>query len=166
MLKNKQVIYHIKRGNMRNIYITTSELLDLLGNLTPNEVNLYTVLKHSLLINPQVDYFSDDNLAKEINVTPSSIKKMKSVLKTKGYALISKFKDENQNPMVRVVVGKEQIALYNAGLMVEITDASAYNQMIKKYDLLNPSLTEEQRKELVAKINKEYSESESKRSST
>lgn len=141
---------------MSNVYISAEESIDLIDTLTPAEHKLYVVLKNSVMKNPIPDYFSTDNLAKVIGVSNSTLVKLRSNLKTKGYARIIKFKDESGDAMIRVIVGKDQIQLYSLGLKVEITDAKFYNEICRKYDLLNPTLSDDQRRELVDKINAEY----------
>lgn len=139
------------------MYITTTEMMDLLNNLTPNEIKMYTLLKHSVLdkrITPV--YFEDLRIAEKLKVTESTVKKMRSVLKTKGYALIVKFKDEDGDPMVRIVVGKDQVELYNLGVKAEITNAKAYNKLLQMFPVTNPTLTKEQREKMVEDLNQYY----------
>ena len=141
---------------MSNVYISAEESIDLIDNLTPAEHKLYVVLKNSVLKNPLPEYFNTENLAKMIGVGKPTLVKLQSTLRTKGYARIVKFKDETGDAMIRVIVGKDQIQLYSLGLKVEITDAKFYNEICRKYDLLNPTLSDIQRRELVDKINSEY----------
>ena len=158
MLKNKQVVFHVKRYVMSNVYISADENIDLIDNLTPAEHKLYSIVKRSIMINPKPEYFDNGNLANEIGVNTNTLAKLRSNLKTKGYLLITKFKDEDGDPMVRVVVGKDQVALYNKGIKVEITNAKQYKEMINKYDLLNPSLSKDELADRIDQANKEYSE--------
>jgi Iap family predicted aminopeptidase len=157
MLHCKQVIYQVARGGVRNVYITTEEMLDLLSNLTPNEVKLYTVLKHTALdkqITPA--FFEDQNLSEKLDVSKATVKKMRSVLKTKGYARIIKFPDEDGTPMVRVVVGKDQVELYNLGVKAEITNARAYKKLLQQFPVTDKSLTQEEREQEVKDLNQYY----------
>ena len=158
MLRHTQVIYHIKRYAMTNVYISASENMDLLDNLTNTENKLYTLLKSSVLRNPTADFFSTVSLANEIGVSANTLKNAKSALKKKGYALIIKFKDENQSTVVRVVVGKDQVELYNLGVMVEITNTKAYNEMLKQFPITDAKLSDDQRSEMVKKLNEHYLE--------
>ena len=143
---------------MTNVYISASESMDLLDHLTNTENKLYTLLKSSVLRHCTPDYFSSCNLAKELNIGVSTLDNAKSALKKKGYALVIKFKDENQRDMVRVVVGKDQVTLYNLGVMVEITNAKAYNKLLKQYPITDPKLSEPERTQMVEALNKYYSE--------
>jgi len=156
MLKLKQIFFHIKRKSMTDVYISGWEMEDLIANLTTTELRLFTKLHNSVLINPSVDYYEETNLAKELNLAVSSIKNAKTALKQKGYAIIVKFKDEQGKPCLRVIVGKDQVTLYNLGINVEITDAKEFQKMLKKYPITDPSLTIEQREEMVKQINQEY----------
>lgn len=158
MLLNKQVIYHIKRYNMTNVYISAYEQMDIYDNLNTTEGRLYTLLKSSVLSNCTPEYFTSANLAKELNVSVSTLDNTKSSLKKKGYALIIKFKDESLRNMVRVVVGKEQVTLYNLGVMVEITNAKAYNKLLKKFPITDSNLNDADREILVEQLNKHYLE--------
>jgi len=156
MLKNRQVIFHIKRYAMTNVYISTSEMDDLIDNLNPTEMKLYNLLKGSALINPSVNYFDSDNLAMLLKTTTNTINKSKSILKQKGYALIVRFRDESKEPMVRVIVGKDQVYLYNLGLKYEITNSKAFNRLLNKFPIMDNSLTVAQREEAVKEFNKYY----------
>lgn len=141
---------------MRNIYLTTEEGLDVVSNLTPAEVKLYMLLKHSPMLNPDLSYFDDGNLANELGVTPNTVKKLRSNLKTKGYAYIVKFKDEDGEPMVRVIVGKNQLELYNLGMKYEVTNAKAYKRLLNRYPINNSTLSTEEREKMVADMKAEY----------
>ena len=156
MFKYKLIFFHVKRKSMSNVYISATELRDLIKNLTSTELELYSVLHESVLKNVTPDYFDSNNLAKELKLSVSSIKNAKTGLKQKGYALINKFKDDQNKDCLRIIVGKEQVELYNLGLTVEITDTKFYNEMVKHYDLFNPTYTKQQREEIIKQINEEY----------
>ena len=156
MIKYETIFYHIKRKTMNNIYITSYELRDLIDNLTTGELKLYSVLYEAILKNPHTDYFSDVNLAKECGYTVSSLNTAKSGLKQKGYALIVKFKDETNTSCMRIIVGQDLVKLYNLGVKVRINDSKHYKEMLKKYDLFNPTYTIQQREEIIKQINEEY----------
>lgn len=161
MLRHTQVIYHVKRYAMTNVYISASEQMDIYDNLTATEGKLYTLLKSAVLRNPTPEFFSTKSLAKELGVGTSTLDNAKSALKKKGYALVIKFKDENQRTVVRVVVGKDQVVLYNLGVMVEITNTKAYNKLLKQFPVTNPTLTDAEREQLVAQLNQHYLENSS-----
>jgi len=132
-------------------------MMDLLSNLTPNEIKMYTLLKHSVLdkrITPT--YFEDLNIAEKLGISAATVKKMRSILKTKGYALVIKFKDEDGDPMVRVVVGTDQVELYNLGVKAEITNTKAYKKLLQLFPVTDPNLTPEQREKLVEGLNQHY----------
>lgn len=156
MLKNKQVIFHIKRKAMRNVYIDCAELDDLVNNCRPAEIKLYNLLVQSVLLNPSVEYFSTSNLALSSGLSVDTIKKARANLINQGYILLCKFKDESNEPMIRVIVGKEQVELYNLGLKVEIQDAKAYKKLVQEFDFTNPALSTEVRKERVTQANHAY----------
>ena len=156
MLKHRQIFFHIKRKAMSNVYITSNELIDLVNNLSGTELKLYSLLHNSAMLNPTVDYFEDINLAKELQVSDGTVRNAKSALKQKGYALIIKFKDEDNNPCLRVIVGKEQVNLYNLGIKCEITNSKAFNRLLSKFPIMDSSLTAAQREEAVKEFNKYY----------
>jgi DNA-binding MarR family transcriptional regulator len=143
---------------MTNVYISASEQMDVYNNLTVTEGKLYTLLKSSPMLNPDTEYFTSKNLAKVLEISISTLDNAKSALKKKGYALVIRFKDENQKNIVRVVVGKDQVELYNLGILCEITSARAYNKLLKKFPVTNPTLTEDQRNQLVNDLNEYYAE--------
>jgi hypothetical protein len=156
MLQNKQVVFHAKRKAMRNIYVDGKELDDLLNNCTTGEMRLYSLLVNSVLINPSPEYFETKNLAKALDVSEGTIKNARSGLTKKGYIIINKFKDENGEPMVRVVIGKDQVELYNLGLKVEIKDSRAYKKLCKEFPITDPNLSIDERKKLVEQANRAY----------
>lgn len=158
MLVNKQVIFHIMRNAKRTIYLTTSEVLDLQKNCTPLEFQLYTILKHSGCIQPTPDYFDDQNLADVLDTSLSTLRNAKSGLKTKGYALIKRFKDERGDKIIKIIVGQDQFKCYEIGLNVEITDSRRFKELIEDNNLFDTKLTDVDRMNMVDKINKEHRE--------
>jgi DNA-binding MarR family transcriptional regulator len=143
---------------MSNVYVSTDECRDLLKHLTPTEHELYVLLKGSILRNPTPKYFTNENLAKELGVAESTLKNAKAGLKKKGYAVVVHFKDERKQPMVRLVVGLEQVELYNLGVNVEITNAKAYDKLLQKFPVTNPTLSENQREEMIEELNQYFLE--------
>lgn len=146
---------------MSNAYISTKEFDELLQNLTPVEARLYNCVYGSILVNPDVEYFSDSNLSAILNIPTGSIANAKSGLKQKGYMLLSRFKDERGTPCIRVIIGKEQVELYNAGITAEVTNLKAYNQLKSKFRLLDPSLTAAEQAKAVADFNEYFKEHKS-----
>lgn len=146
---------------MSNAYISTKEFDELLQNLTPVEARLYNCVYGSILVNPDVEYFSDSNLSAILNIPTGSIANAKSGLKQKGYMLLSRFKDERGTPCIRVIIGKEQVELYNLGITAEITNLKAYNQLKGKFRLLDPSLTAAEQAKAVADFNEYFKEHKS-----
>lgn len=146
---------------MSNAYISTKEFDELLQNLTPVEARLYNCVYGSILVNPDVEYFSDSNLSAILNIPTGSIANAKSGLKQKGYMLLSRFKDERGTPCIRVIIGKEQVELYNLGITAEITNLKAYNQLKGKFRLLDPSLTATEQAKAVADFNEYFKEHKS-----
>lgn len=155
-LTNKQIIWHVKRKSMRNVYIDTFELEDLLSNLKPTELRLYNHIMGLVIKNPTLEALSTPALAKALNASESTIKKSRAALTAQGYLVIKKFKDEDGDSLVRVVIGKDQVILYNLGLKVEITDAKAYKDLEKRFGFTNKKLTLEERKEAVTRANEYY----------
>lgn len=141
---------------MRNIYIDTFELEDLLNNLKPTELRLYNHIMGLVIKNPAVEDLNTPALAKALNSSVSTIKKSRATLTSQGYLVIRKFKDEDGDALVRVVIGKDQVTLYNLGLKVEITDAKAYKELDKKFGFTNPKLSREESAEAVKKANEYY----------
>lgn len=154
-IKQKRVIYFIKRKTMSNVYISLTELKDVKKNLTSTEQDLFFVLYYAILKNPTPEYFENKNLANELGLSVGSIKNAKTGLKQKGYALIEKFKDNYNETFVKIIIGKDQVELHNLGLNVEITNLKDYKKIAEQYDLLNPKLSLQKRKHIVNKINQD-----------
>lgn len=156
MLVSKNVIWQIKRYKMNNVYISSSELDDLLNNLTPTEIRLYNHVKSGALQNVDTTFFSSKSLAQSLGTTPKTIDNLKALLKKKGYLVIDRFKDNRGELMVRAVIGKDQVVLYNLGLNMEITNAKAYSKLLKLFPIDDTNLTQDAREELVVKLNEYY----------
>lgn len=153
MLQNKQTTYYIRRCKMNNIYINHTELSDLVDNLSPREVKFYSQIKYNALSKPPASYYLTPELAATFKMTTKAMSDMKSKLKKKGYLIIITGKDERGNPTAKVIVGKDQVELYNLGLDVEITDSKTYKEMLKHFPITDQSLDLEKRKELVELAN-------------
>lgn len=147
---------------MTNIYISTGELKAMLDELTPAEMGLYNLVKGSVMSNEAPIFYESKSLAISLGIKTTSVANLRSSLRTKGWLLITKFKDERGEPMVRVVIGKDQVTLYNLGLNVEITDAKAYKNLVKMFPFDDPETTLEERKALVAQANQYYKENNNK----
>lgn len=158
MVKNKVVIYHLRRKTMSNAYISTKEFDELMQNLTPVEARLYNCVYGSILVNPGVEYFSDSSLSAVLNVPAGSIANAKTGLKQKGYLLLARFKDDRGTPCIRVIIGKEQVELYNMGITGEITNLKAYSKYKDQFRLTDPTLTPDQQKDAVEAFNEYYNE--------
>lgn len=158
MLKYRQIFFHIKRKTRIDVYLSMAEHMEAHSNLTSAEYRLFMLLHNSVLLNPTVDYFEDASLATELDLSISSIKNARIGLRQKGYALLIKFKDESNEPCLRVIVGKDQVALYNLGIKAEITNAKAFNKMLEMFPVLDPNLSQADRDELVKGYNKYYLE--------
>lgn len=143
---------------MNNVYLSMQEVEDLLKNLTATEARLYSRIYYSVLENPPVEFFSDAHLAALLKVSASSIQSAKTGLKQKGYMLLARFKDETGTPCIRVIIGKEQVELYNMGIKGEVTNLKAYNKHKDRFRLTDPTLTPDQQKDAVEAFNKYYKE--------
>ena len=160
-LKHLYIFFHIKRRpNMNNLYMSEKDIEQALQDLTPAEFRLYNKLFHSAFYNPTVEFYSTESLAKELGVAVSTIANAKSGLKAKGYAQIVSFKDEQGHPCLRVIIGKEHMALYAAGIKASMSDPKQFKEITTKYPILDTSLSLEARRKLVEQINQEYSEKE------
>ena len=153
MFQNKLSIYMVKRMSNSNIYISHTEQVDLLDNLSTSELKLYSYLKFSPLFNRTPADFKADVLAHALNMAPQTVRNNLTSLKRKGYARIEFFTDERKELVVKVVVGKDQVELYSLGLDVEITDSKQYNAMLQKFPITDPTLPLDVRKELVQQAN-------------
>jgi hypothetical protein len=89
------------------------ELLNMCNILTKTEYNLYLLLGSLCEQDKDIETYKDSSLAKELDLSLSSVANAKTGLKQKGYALILWFKDEKNKPVLRVVLGKDQVELYN-----------------------------------------------------
>ena len=156
-IKQLYIFFHIKRHpKMNNLYMSEKDIEQALSELTPAEFRLYNKLFHSAFKNPSVDYFSNESLATELGVAVSTVANAKSGLKAKGYAQIVSFKDEQGHSCLRVIIGKEHMALYAAGIKASISDPKLFNEITSKYPILDTSLPLETRRKLVDQINLEY----------
>ena len=160
-LKEHYIFFHTrKKRNMSNIYMSEEEILTALEELTAAEFKLYVRLYSSALKHPTVDFYSTESLSTALKLSPSSVASAKSGLKAKGYAQIVSFKDEQGHPCLRVIIGKEHMALYAAGIKASMNDPKQFKEITTKYPILDTSLSLEARRKLVEQINQEYSEKE------
>ena len=143
----------IKRVAPSNIYIAHSEQLDLLDNLSMGELKVYSYLKFAPLRNQQPESFKADALATALSMAPKSVRNNLTNLRKKGYAVVEFFKDERKDLVVKVVVGKDQVELYNLGLNVQINDAQTYTKLLEKFPLTDVSIPLEERKALIDDAN-------------
>ena len=153
MLKHILTIYMIKRMASSNIYISPKEGEDILDNLNTGEHKVYHYLRHSPLFNRTPEEFKPAAIAAYTNQALKTVQNQLTSLKKKGYAEIVWFRDERNNQGVKVIVGKDQMLLYKLGLDVQITDGKQYNQILEKFDILNPTLSDTDRQELVKQAN-------------
>ena len=156
MIKFKSVIYHLRKKTMSNVYISNLELDELVRELTTVELRLYILIHNSILENPNVDFFSDSNISARLNIPIGSIRNAKTALKNKGYMLLVKFKDETGTPCIRVIVGKEQVELYNLGIKGEVTNLKGFDKLKQQFGLSDPTLSQNQKLEAVRKFNEYY----------
>lgn len=143
---------------MSNVYISATELDDLIQNLNVPEMRLYSAVVNSCLQNPSVDFYSNESLAALLSTSVGSIKNAKTGLKQKGYLLLIPFKDERTFPCMRVIIGKEQVALYNMGITAEITNPKAFDKLLAQFRLNDPSLSHEEKTQKVNEFNEYYKE--------
>jgi hypothetical protein len=158
MLKHKTIIFHLRRKSMSNVYISASEMDDLIQSLNSTELRLYSLVFNSILQNPTIEYFSDQSLAAALSQAVSSVKNAKSGLKQKGYLLLVKFKDERNFPCLRVIIGKDQVALYNMGITAEVTNPKAFNKLFSQFKLNDPTLSHDEKAQKVTEFNEYYKE--------
>lgn len=141
---------------MSNVYISTLELDELVRELTSVELRLYILVHNSILENPTVDFFSDANIATRLNIPIGSIRNAKTSLKNKGYLLLVRFRDETGIPCIRVIVGKEQVELYNLGIKGEVTNLKGFDKLKQQFGLSDTTLSQDQKLEAVRKFNEYY----------
>ena len=141
---------------MTNVYISTLELDELVRELTSVELRFYILIHNSILENPNVDFFSDANIATRLNIPIGTIRNAKTSLKTKGYLRLVRFRDETGIPCIRVIVGKEQVELYNLGIKGEVTNLKGFDKLKQQFGLSDPTLTQDQKLEAVKKFNEYY----------
>ena len=141
---------------MSNVYISTLELDELVRELTSVELRLYILVHNSILENPTVDFFSDANIATRLNIPIGSIRNAKTSLKSKGYLLLIRFRDETGIPCIRVIVGKEQVELYNLGIKGEVTNLKGFDKLKQQFGLSDTTLSQDQKLEAVRKFNEYY----------
>jgi len=154
LLRSKSIIFFIKRLAMSNIHLTHQELCDIYDNLSPQEGKLYSLVKHMAMSNAEASDLKNPKLAKELGISERVVSNIKASLKQKGYLIINFSKDAEGDLLAQVYVGKDQVALYNAGLKVEISNSKKYNELLRKFpQLLDTSIPLEQRKEMAKQAN-------------
>lgn len=156
MLVDKKVIYQVKRKRGVHVYMSTYEVNEALEELTTAEFKLYNLLYGSVLKNVSPSFYKPKELAILLNVKPNTVSKLLTSLKQKRYVVIEWFKDNSGTQMVRVVLGKDQVDLKNMGIDVEITSAKHYAEMLKRFNLLEPNISQEEKEKRVQAANKYY----------
>ena len=156
MLNDKSVTFYIKRLSMNNIYCSNNEIRVMLDELTPNEIKLYTHIRDMALNRTPAEMLKNKELASLLELSTQAIAKLKSSMKKKGYLVITFGKDGDGDLTAQVHIGKDQVALYNLGLKVEISDAKQYRELDKKFGFTNPTLDKKQRSEAVKQANEYY----------
>ena len=155
LLRNKSIIFFIKRLAMSDIYISFNELNALLSDLSPQEIKFYSLVKQMALTNAEATDLKNSQLAQALGITERVISNIKTSLKQKGYLVITFCTDSEGDLLAQVYIGKDQVALYNAGLKVEISNAKKYNELLRKFpQILDTSVPLEQRKEMAKQANK------------
>ena len=154
LLRNKSIIFFIKRLAMSDIYISFNELNALLSDLSPQEIKFYSLVKQMALTNAEATDLKNPQLARALGITEGGISNIKTSLKQKGYLVITFCTDSEGDLLAQVYIGKDQVALYNAGLKVEISNAKKYNELLRKFpQILDTSVPLEQRKEMAKQAN-------------
>ena len=154
LLRNKSIIFFIKRLAMSDIYISFNELNALLSDLSPQEIKFYSLVKQMALTNAEATDLKNPQLARALGITERGISNIKTSLKQKGYLVITFCTDSEGDLLAQVYIGKDQVALYNAGLKVEISNAKKYNELLRKFpQILDTSVPLEQRKEMAKQAN-------------
>lgn len=141
---------------MSRTYLDTTELDEMIQALTTTEFRLYVYILGLVNKNANTNNFTTDDFAAALQLSVGAIKNARSSLQRKGYLIIKRFKDEDGEPIVRVVLGKDQVELYQLGLKVEIRDGKAFKELVARFDFMNPSLNSEQRRCAVETANKYY----------
>ena len=154
LLRNRSIIFFIKRLAMSDIYISFNELNALLSDLSPQEIKFYSLVKQMALTNAEATDLKNPQLARALGITERVISNIKNSLKQKGYLVITFCTDSEGDLLAQVYIGKDQVALYNAGLKVEISNAKKYNELLRKFpQILDTSVPLEQRKEMAKQAN-------------
>lgn len=154
LLRNKSIIFFIKRLAMSDIYISFNELNALLTDLSPQEIKLYGLVKQMALTNAEAKDLKNPQLAQALGISEKVVSNIKTSLKQKGYLVITFCNDPEGDLIAHAYVGKDQVALYNAGLKVEISNAKKYNELLRKFpQILDTSVPLEQRKEMAKQAN-------------
>ena len=139
---------------MSDMYISFNELNALLSDLAPQEIKFYSLVKQMALTNAEATDLKNPQLARALGITERGISNIKTSLKQKGYLVITFCTDSEGDLLAQVYIGKDQVALYNAGLKVEISNAKKYNELLRKFpQILDTSVPLEQRKEMAKQAN-------------
>ena len=144
----------IKFKAKRSIYISEAEQLELIDALTPTEFKLYTLLLFSLSKSWTPKDYQYDALAKVMRLSSKTVQNTYYSLRKKEYAELAFFKDEQGEQCVKVVLGKDMVKLYRAGIAVSMADSPQLTEALKEYPLDTPNLTQDEVNARIAAINK------------
>ena len=106
------------------------------------------------LTNAEAKDLKNPQLAQALGVSEKVVSNIKTSLKQKGYLVITFCNDAEGDLLAHAYIGKDQVALYTAGLKVEISNAKKYNELLRKFpQILDTSVPLEQRKEMAKQAN-------------
>ena len=145
--ENLTSVFYMRTNKMCNRYLTSNEIREMVRELSPSEIDLYIAVRDLSYVKPEAYKLKNKYLAELIGTTEKLLSKQKSSLRKKGYMLIEHYKDPRGDAMVNVVLGKEQVMLYELGLKVRIVDYKAFKKLNAVYGLFDENITLEERKE-------------------
>lgn len=143
---------------MSKQYLPAKEIPELVRNMTDSELILYSTVYSLIPKNTSPEDLKNDNLAKLTGLPLKTVMNCKSSLKKKGYMVIAFGKNSQGKTTGEVYIGKDVVSLFMLNLNVSITDGKAYEDLLHRFDLLNPSFTDAQREEAVEKANEYYNQ--------
>lgn len=158
VFSNKTIMFFSKVYAKSSVYLSIPEALDISDNLTPSERTMYITVKGMMLSKPDVSILSTAGLARACKLPAKTVTNVRSTLRKKGYLLINFYRDHEKLKRADVVIGKEPVELYNAGIRVDITSIQAYTQVRDRLRFDDPKMTAAMRNRVVEEINSEYKE--------
>jgi hypothetical protein len=146
-MKDKSIVFFIKRYKANTVYNSSKEIRALLNELTPREVDLYLHVRDMVHSHPPAIELKNDRLEIALGMSKRAVIDTKASLKKKGWLVITFGKDGCGDLTAQVYVGKEQVANFLLGVKLEISDTQAYKKLETMFGFGELNLTDVERKD-------------------